>query len=131
MIKKVIKAIKKVFIPRSEFAEKTTPKKVDTTPKVQSDYRGVPAPVVAPNDPWFGAAPKTEKAMEYVQKKNEELYRRLAEPKLKEPENIHQMMYERASKYWGTWKEELPGGSENFQENSNSWNSGTGLRQFK
>ena len=131
MIKKVIKYVKKVFIPRSEFEEETTPKKVKDTPKVQSDYRGVPAPVVAPDDPWFGAAPKTEKAMEYVQKKNEELYRKLAEPKLKEPENIHQMMYERASKYWGTWKEELPGGSENFQENSNSWNSGTGLRQFK
>ena len=131
MIKKVIKYVKKVFIPRSEFEEEIAPKKVDTTSKVQPSYIGVPAPVVVPDDPWFGSAPKTEKAMEYVQKKNEELYRRLAEPKLKEPENIHQMMYERASKYWGTWKEELPGGSENFQENNDSWNSGTGLGQFK
>ena len=131
MIKKVIKYVKKVFIPRSEFEEEITPKKVDTTPKVQPSYIGVPAPVVVPDDPWFGSAPKTEKAMEYVLKKNEELYRKLAEPKLKEPENIHQMMYERASKYWGTWKEELPGGSENFQENNDSWNSGTGLGQFK
>ena len=131
MIKKVIKYVKKVFIPRSEFEEETTLQKVNITPQVQSTYLGVPAPVVSPDDPWFGSAPKTEKAMEYVLKKNEELYRRLAEPKLKEPENIHQMMYERASKYWGTWKEELPGGSENFQENNDSWNSGTGLRQFK
>ena len=132
MIKKIVKTIKKVFIPRSEFEEKTTSKKVDSASKVQSDYRGVPAPVVSPDDPWFGSAPKTEKAMEYVMKKNEELYHKLAEePKSKEPENIHQMMYERASKYWGTWKEELPGGSENFQENSNNWNSGTGLGQFK
>lgn len=96
-----------------------------------NSYLGVPAPVVAPYDPWFGDAPKTEKAMEYVLKKNEDLYRRLAEPKLKEPENIHQKMYERASKYWGTWKEELPGGSENFQEGTNGWNSGTGIRQFQ
>jgi len=131
MIKKVIKTIKKVFIPRSEFEEETVTQKADTTTQVQSAHFGVPAPVVSPDDPWFGSAPKTEKAMEYVMKKNEELYRKLAEPKSKEPENIHQMMYEKASKYWGTWKEELPGGSENFQENSNNWNSGTGLRQFK
>jgi len=128
MIKKLINKIKKVFIPRSEFEEETTLQKVNITPQVQSTYLGVPAPVVSPDDPWFGSAPKTEKAMEYV--KNE-LHRKLAEPKLKEPENIHQLMYERSSKYWGTWKEELPGGSENFQENNNNWNSGTGLRQFK
>ena len=132
MIKKVIKTIKKVFIPRSEFEEETTPKKVDTTPKVQSDYRGVPAPVVSPDDPWSGAAPKTEKQKEYQQ---QEATQRLHDDirrkqQTNEPENIHQMMYERASKYWGTWKEELPspGGSENFQS---GWNSGTGLRQFK
>ena len=53
-----------------------------------------------------------------------------AQPK-KEPENIHQMMYERASKYWGTWKEELPGGSENFQSGPGDWNSGNGMGQFK
>ena len=124
-IKKVIKSLVKPFI-KSKSQTKT-----DVSPQKTANYVGVPAPVVSPDDSWFGSAYKTEKAMEYVLKKNEELYRRLAEPKLKEPENIHQMMYERASKYWGTWKEELPGGSENFQENSNSWNSGTGLRQFK
>ena len=55
-----------------------------------------------------------------------------AQPK-KEPENIHQMMYERASKYWGTWKEEIqsPGGSENFQSGPGGWNSGNGMAQFK
>ena len=42
-------------------------------------------------------------------------------------------MYERASKYWGTWKEELqgPGGSENFQSGPGGWNSGNGMGQFK
>ena len=130
MIKKVIKYVKKVFIPKSEFEEETTTKKVDTTPKVQPSYLGVPAPVVAPYDPWFGDAPKTEKAMEYVQKKNDELYRKLAEPKLKEPEDIHQKMYEMATQNWTTVSE-TQGGSENFQEGPGGWNSGTGLRQFK
>ena len=130
MIKKVIKYVKKVFIPRSEFEEEIAPKKVDTTSKVQPSYIGVPAPVVVPDDPWFGSAPKTEKAMEYVQKKNEELYRKLAEPKMKEPEDIHQKMYEMATQNWTTVAE-TQGGSENFQEGPGGWNSGTGMGQFK
>ena len=127
MIKKVIQQFKKVFIPRSEFEDEVVVKK--EKPQPQSSYIGVAAPVVLSNDPWFGAAPKTEKAMEYVLNKNEELYRRLAEePKQKEPENIHQVMYERATQSWGSWKEELPGGSENFQEGPGGWNSGAGFQ---
>jgi len=129
MIKKVIKAIKKVFIPKTEFEEKTTPQKVNTTLKVHPTYLGVPAPVVAPYDPWFGSAPKSEKAMEYVQKKNEELYSKLNEPKSKEPEDIHQKMYEMATQNWTTVAE-TQGGSENFQEGPGGWNSGTGFNQF-
>jgi hypothetical protein len=62
-----------------------------------------------------------------AQKIEEQKIVEAAQPK-KEMENIHQMMYERVTKYWGTWKEELPGGSENFQS---GWNSGTGMGQFK
>jgi hypothetical protein len=51
MIKKVIKSLKKVFIPRSEFIEKT-PKKVE---KPKENYIGVAAPVTIPNDSWFSA----------------------------------------------------------------------------
>ena len=128
MIKKVIKKLKKVFIPKSEFFEEK-PKKVE---KPKENYIGVAAPVVTPTDTWFSKPVKTEKVVAYekhvAQKIEEQRIVEAAQPK-KEPENIHQQMYERASKYWGTWKEELPGGSENFQ--SGSWNSGTGMGQFK
>ena len=132
MIKKVLKKLKNVFIPKSEFVDET-PKKVE---KIQPDYTGVVAPVVPPSDHWFSVPVKTEKVIAYekhvAQKIEEQRIVEAAQPK-KEPENIHQMMYERASKYWGTWKEEIqsPGGSENFQSGPGGWNSGTGMGQFK
>ena len=127
MIKKVIKKLKKVFIPKSEFV-KEEPKKVE---KPREQYIGVVAPVVTPFDSWFSKPVKTEKVIAHEEKVAEVVKQKEVEqPKSKEPENIHQQMYERASKYWGTWKEELqsPGGSENFQS---GWNSGNGMGQFK
>jgi hypothetical protein len=47
-----------------------------------------------------------------------------------EPENIHQLMYEMATKNWNTVAETL-GGSENFQEGPGGWNSGNGMGQFQ
>ena len=130
MIKKVIKQIKKVFIPRSEFIEKT-PKKVE---KKQASYTGVAAPITTPTDSWFSEPVKTEKVIAYekhvAQKIEEQKFIEAAQPK-KEPEDIHQQMYDRVTKYWGTWQEELPGGSENFQSGPGGWNSGTGMGQFK
>ena len=132
MIKKVIGKLKKVFIPRSEFIEETS-KKVE---KPKENYIGFVAPVTTPNDSWFSAPVKTEKVIAYekhvAQKIEEQRIVEAAHPK-KEAQNIHQQMYERASKYWGTWKEEIqsPGGSENFQSGPGSWNSGTGMGQFK
>jgi len=132
MIQKVISKLKKVFIPRSEFID-DEPKKVE---KPQPSYTGTVAPVVSPSDHWFSAPVKTEKVIAYekhvAQKIEEQKIIEAAQPK-KEPQDIHQQMYERASKYWGTWKEEIqsPGGSENFQSGPGSWNSGTGMGQFK
>ena len=132
MIKKVINKLKKVFIPRSEFIEEK-PKKVE---KPREQYIGVAAPVTTPTDSWFSKPVKSEKVVAYekhvAQKIEEQKIIEAAQPK-KESENIHQVMYERASKYWGTWKEELqsPGGSENFQSGPGGWNSGTGMGQFK
>jgi hypothetical protein len=126
MITKVIsgiKSLRKIFIPKSESVEE--PKKVN---KVQSTYTGVPAPVVVPDDPWFGSAPKTEKALRYVQTKNEQKQIN----KTKEPENIHQVMYERATKNSPTTIQlNPPGGSEVFQEGPGGWHSGTGYNQFR
>jgi hypothetical protein len=130
MIKKVINQIKKVFIPRSEFIEET-PKKVE---KKQASYTGVVAPITTPTDSWFSEPVKTEKVIAYekhvAQKIEEQKFIEAAQPK-KEAEDIHQQMYDRVTKYWGTWQEELPGGSENFQSGPGGWNSGTGMGQFK
>ena len=129
MIKKVINQIKKVFIPKSEFVEET-PKKVE---KKQASYTGVVAPITTPTDSWFSEPVKTEKVIAYekhvAQKIEEQKFIEAAQPK-KEAEDIHQQMYDRVTKYWGTWQEELPGGSENFQSGPGGWNSGTGMRQF-
>ena len=127
MIKKVINKLKKVFIPKSEFV-KEKPKKVE---KPREQYIGVVAPVATPFDSWFSKPVKTEKVIAHEEKVAEVVKQKEAEqPKSKEPENIHQQMYERVSNHWGTWKEELqsPGGSENFQS---GWNSGNGMGQFK
>jgi len=130
MIKKVINQIKKVFIPRSEFIEET-PKKVE---KKQASYTGVVAPITTPTDSWFSEPVKTEKVIAYekhvAQKIEEQKFIEAAQPK-KESEDIHQQMYDRVTKYWGTWQEEHLGGSENFQSGPGGWNSGTGMGQFK
>jgi len=129
MIKKVIKQIKKVFIPRSEFIEET-PKKVE---KKQASYTGVAAPITTPTDSWFSEPVKTEKVIAYekhvAQKIEEQKFVEAAQPK-KEPEDIHQQMYARASKFFGSWQENV-GGSENFQSGPGGWTSGTGMGQFK
>ena len=130
MIKKAINKLKKVFIPKSEFI-KEEPKKVE---KPREQYIGVVAPIVTPFDSWFSKPVKTEKVIAHEEKVAEVVKQKEAEqPKSKEPQNIHQQMYERASKYWGTWKEEIqsPGGSENFQSGPGGCNSGTGMGQFK
>ena len=124
------KTINKV-LPKTEVVEE--PKKVE---KEEPSYIGVVAPVVTPSDPWFVEPVKTEKVVAYEKQITETVeYKKSVEDKQlkKEPEDIHQKLYERASKYWGTWKEEIqsPGGSENFQSGPNGWNSGTGMGQFK
>ena len=101
---------------------------VDTVPFV-----GTPAPVVLEDDSWFGSPPEyTEKQQEYQQvfhmEKVMEEERKKSESK--EPDNIHEVMYDLATKNQSTTLHiDPPGGSENFQEGG--WNSGTGMGQFK
>ena len=129
MIKKVLGKLKQVFIPKSEFID-DKPKKVEPQ---KPSYIGVAAPVTTPTDNWFSEPVKTEKVIAYekhvAQKIEEQKFIEAAQPK-KEAQDIHQQMYECVTKYWGTWQEELPGGSENFQSGPGGWNSGTGMRQF-
>jgi len=95
-------------------------------------YTGVPAPAYLQEDPWFGPVPEyTEKQRDYMEmefemKKREDQQRKET---TKEPEDIHQKMYEIATKSWNTVAE-TQGGSENFHEGPGGWNSGTGMGQF-
>lgn len=127
MIKKVIKSLKKVFIPKSEFInDEPKPKKVE---KLQPSYTGTVAPVVPPSDHWFSAPVKSEKVIAYEKHVAAEIEKQkiieAAQPK-KEPENIHQKMYEMATKNWTTVAD-TQGGSENFQEGPGGWDSGSGF----
>ena len=126
MIKKVLGKLKQVFIPKSEFIDDKS-KKVEPQ---KPSYTGVVAPVVTPTDNWFSEPVKTEKVIAYekhvAQKIEEQKFVEAAQPK-KEAQDIHQQMYERASKFFGSWQENL-GGSENFQEGPGGWNSGAGFQ---
>ena len=97
-------------------------------------YVGVPAPVLTPVDDWFSGpyGCPTEKQQDYMAQEAE-IKKQEAENRqywTKESANIHQEMYELATKNWTTVAE-TQGGSENFQEGPGGWNSGTGMAQFK
>ena len=84
-------------------------KEIDKEP-----YVGVPAPVLTPHDDWFEDPPKSEMQLEY-EHINDDLHDGwwLRE----ESENIHQQMYEIATKNSATTLKLDPiGGSENIQE---------------
>jgi hypothetical protein len=109
MIKKLIK---KLF-------KKKTPLQTKK-PVVQLPHQTVPAPVVLSDDSWFGKAPKTENShkVQVAEPKQEK-------PQSKEIDNIHQVMYDKATKGIATTLALDPlGGSE-------GWQSGTGYNQFR
>ena len=89
-------------------------------------YVGVPAPVLTPVDDWFSGSygfateiPITEKQKDYMERENEMM---MAEDQSKEPDNIHQLMYEMATKSGATTIQLDPiGGSENFQGGSENF----------
>ena len=105
-------------------------KEMSTTP-----YTGIPAPVVLSNDSWFGDVTyKSQKQEDYMERETEmkmqEQKRR--EESGEEPENIHQLMYELATKNQSTTLHiDPPGGSENFHEGPGGWKSGNGMGQFQ
>ena len=144
MIKKFAQLLgRKLFIPKSEREEK----KVETQTsllqkkamfqKTTEPSPGIPAPVETPVDPWFNSVPaesiKTDKQRQYEQQlAQERLHNDIRNEKKKEPNDIHQKMYEIATKNWTTVAEtQYQGGSENIQSGPGGWNSGTGMGQFK
>ena len=86
-------------------------------------YTGIPAPILTPVDDWFSApyGCPTEKQKDYMEKEAE-IKKQEAENRqywTKESANIHQEMYDLATKSGATTVQLDPiGGSENFQGGS-------------
>ena len=128
MIKKIKDTIKNFLINEEELECSVDEEVVDCETFKEEPYIGVVAPVVLPDDPWFGSAPKTKKQMTYIQ---EQLYQEEMQQKcmsvegsgrVKEPENIHQVMYEMATSNGATTLQLDPiGGSETFQGGSENY----------
>jgi hypothetical protein len=85
-------------------------------------FVGVPAPKVLKNDPWFGEPVKLEKQLEYEhinEDPHDGWWLRPEWQDPKEPDNIHEVMYDMATKCGKTTTQLDPvGGSENFQGGS-------------
>lgn len=109
MIRPLRKFIKDILIPKFEYKEE----KVET--KETPTYTGVPAPVIAPSDPWFSDPPMSQKQMDYMER---EVEIKKKEDRVEDPD-IHQKIYEIATRGWATVKE------------SKGWQSGTGYNQFR
>jgi hypothetical protein len=140
MIKEAIKSIKEIFIPKSELIEDDIQCEIDDDvvdcTEFNEPYIGVPAPDYLPEDPWFPAPVFSEKQLTFKEAHEQAIADQqiLDESKEKESADIHQKLYEIASKNWTTVGEiqvSSQGGSENFQSGPGGWNSGTGMSQFK
>jgi len=105
---------------------------VDCNTFKESPYTGVPAPVVLPDDPWFGSATyKSQKQLDYMEKETEMKRQEREQNFSVEPDDIHQKMYEISTKNHNTTLQlNPPGGSENFHEGPGGWMSGNGMGQF-
>ena len=146
MIKKAIEAIKEIFIPLSEFEENKVICEIDDQTvdcegeaftqdalNYYAPYTGVPAPAYLKDDPWFGSPVYSEKQKDYMEIETEMKIQEEEQQRQEagvEPEDIHQRMYEIATKSWNTVLE-TQGGSENFHEGPGGWNSGNGMGQFQ
>ena len=94
---------------------------VDCKEMEEEPYIGVPAPVVLTEDSWFGPAVVSDANKDYMELEYEAFKQDALNyyPDSKEPENIHQVMYEMATKSGATTVQLDPiGGSENFQGGS-------------
>ena len=144
----IIKAIKQLFETQTSLLQKKAGTYTDEVvcsvdddvvdcEKVQEPYIDVAAPTYLQSDEWFGTPVITEKGMDVVQQEaqikqqqEEQKEELIASGILIEDEDIHQRMYELATKNWNTVAE-TQGGSENFHEGPGGWNSGNGMGQFQ
>ena len=82
-------------------------------------YTGVPAPAYLSEDEWFAPPINSQKQLDYMEEEIEMKRQEREQNFSVEPENIHQIMYEIATKNQSTTLHLDPiGGSENFQGGS-------------
>ena len=127
----IIKAIKELIETQTSLLQKKTgtfnvecavdEEVVDCGEMDSPPYIGVPAPAYLEDDPWFGPAIVSDKGQDYMEKESE-IKQQEEENRqywTKESDNIHQVMYEMATKSAVTTLQLDPiGGSENFQGGS-------------
>jgi|TARA_R100000149_G_scaffold61341_1_gene30702 hypothetical protein len=120
----IIKKLKQVLFKK----EKNKTSRQNTL----SDYVGVPAPAYLKEDEWFGPPPEyTEKQKEYIVGEVESKRKEFENTLSIESHDIHQKIYEIATKSKNTTLDlDSPGGSENFQSDPGKWNSGNGWGKF-
>jgi len=139
MIQKVVRAIKEIFTQPIQYRnfEDNIECAIDETiiecKEMDNDpsFTGVPAPEVLSNDPWFGDPVLSEESKDYMERETE--FKKQEEENRQywtnESENIHQEMYDLATKNGKTTVQLDPvGGSETFQEGPGGWMSGTGYQ---
>lgn len=93
----------------------------DSNDDQNDPYVGVPAPVYLEKDPWFSDPVLSEKQLSYKEAHEKAVKENLILDESKESDDIHQKLYEVATKNWTTV-------SENFQEVTGSWDSGIGFQ---
>ena len=94
-----------------------------------SPYTGVPAPAYLPEDPWFPTPILSENQMTLKEAHEQAVADQQIIDERKESEDIHQKLYELATKSGKTTTQLNPvGGSETFQEGPGGWTSGTGYQ---
>ena len=140
----IIKKLKETLLGSSKKVETQTSlleqKNIHYTNKELKDsedsvptYVGAAAPVYLDDDPWFSTPIKSEKQIEYMEQEIEMKRQERENNFSVEPGDIHQKMYEIATKNQNTTLDLdpiSPGGSENFHEGPGGWSSGNGMGQF-
>ena len=137
MIKTLTDALKDILGPKSDKIECAIDESIIDCDKLEApiqecgpghftqgygSFVGVPAPRVLKEDEWFGPAPVSDANMDYMEREYEAFKQdalNYYDQETKEPEDIHQVMYELATKSGKTTTQLDPiGGSENFQGGS-------------
>jgi hypothetical protein len=122
MIKKIIEVYNKLMKTPSEDTLECSvdDEKVNCKEFEEPVFTGTPAPAYLKDDEWFGPTPEyTEKQKEYMVQETEIKRQEFENNFSVESEDIHQVMYEMATKSGATTTQLDPiGGSENFQGGS-------------